>query len=167
MMHEIKYKRTILEPSVRDASGSFDRLNILIYRYGKDYSRSRCNRNFGVTFSANVPGAIVVTAKTYDELLKEIPETLKFHVEGMVADGDDVPRWLADGDYEISYHLDAAALIHSCERYASLAAISRASGVNECLLSHYANGIKTPRAKQRMRIVEGIHKIGRTLLNIS
>lgn len=126
-----------------------------------------CNRNFGVTFSANVPGAIVVTAKTYDELLKEIPETLKFHVEGMVADGDDVPRWLADGDYEISYHLDAAALIHSCERYASLAAISRASGVNERLLSHYANGIKTPRAKQRMRIVEGIHKIGRTLLNIS
>jgi hypothetical protein len=116
-----------------------------------------CNRNFGVTFSANVPGAIVVTAKTYDELLKEIPETLKFHVEGMVA----------DGDYEISYHLDAAALIHSCERYASLAAISRASGVNERLLSHYANGIKTPRAKQRMRIVEGIHKIGRTLLNIS
>ena len=116
-----------------------------------------CNRNFGVTFSSNVPGAIVVTAKTYDELLKEIPETLKFHVEGMVA----------DGDYEISYHLDAAALIHSCERYASLAAISRASGVNERLLSHYANGIKTPRAKQRMRIVEGIHKIGRTLLNIS
>lgn len=39
-----------------------------------------CNRNFGVTFSANVPGAIVVTAKTYDELLKEIPETLKFHL---------------------------------------------------------------------------------------
>lgn len=116
-----------------------------------------CNRNFGAMFPANVPGAIVVTAKTYDELLKEIPETLKFHVEGMVA----------DGDYEISYHLDAAALIHSCERYASLAAISRASGVNERLLSHYANGIKTPRAKQRMRIVEGIHKIGRTLLNIS
>lgn len=116
-----------------------------------------CDRNFGVTFSANVPGAIVVTAKTYDELLKEIPETLKFNVEGMVA----------DGDYEISYHLDAVALIHSCERYASLAAISRASGVNERLLSHYANGIKTPRAKQRMRIVEGIHKIGRTLLNIT
>ena len=119
-----------------------------------------CDRNFGAMFPDNVPGAIVVTAKTYDELLKEIPETLKFHVEGMVADGDDVPRWLAD-------HLDAAALIHSCERYASLAAISRASGVNERLLSHYANGIKTPRAKQRLRIVEGIHKIGRTLLNIS
>ena len=45
-----------------------------------------CDRNFGAMFPDNVPGAIVITAKTYDELLKEIPETLKFHVEGMVAD---------------------------------------------------------------------------------
>ena len=35
-----------------------------------------CERNFGAMFPDNVPGAIVVTAKTYDELLKEIPETL-------------------------------------------------------------------------------------------
>lgn len=39
-----------------------------------------CDRNFGAMFPDNVPGAIVVTAKTYDELLKEIPETLKFHL---------------------------------------------------------------------------------------
>ena len=125
-----------------------------------------CDHNYGAAFGSNVPGAVVLTAKTYDGLMKEIPETLRFHVDGMVADGDDVPQWLRDGDYEFEYHLDTAALLRSCERYASLAAISRASGVNERLLSHYANGIKKPREKQRERIVSGLHKIGRTLLEV-
>lgn len=125
-----------------------------------------CDHNFGATFSDNVPGAVVLTAKTYDVLMKEIPETLQFHVEGMVADGDEVPEWLRNGEYEFDYELDTAALIRSCEQYASLAAISRASGVNERLLSHYANGIKKPRPQQRKRIVEGLHEIGRKLIAV-
>lgn len=125
-----------------------------------------CDHNFGATFSNNVPGAVVLTAKTYDELMKEIPETLQFHIDGMVADGDDVPEWLRNGDYEFEYVLDTAALIRSCEQYASLAAISRASGVNERLLSHYANGLKKPRAEQRKRIVNGLHEIGRKLIAV-
>ncbi|KGF51568.1 CopG family transcriptional regulator [Prevotella amnii] len=125
-----------------------------------------CDHNFGATFGDNVPGAVVLTAKTYDVLMKEIPETLQFHVEGMVADGDEVPEWLRNGEYEFDYELDTAALIRSCEQYASLAAISRASGVNERLLSHYANGIKKPRPQQRKRIVEGLHEIGRKLIAV-
>ncbi|EFN91207.1 hypothetical protein HMPREF9018_0945 [Prevotella amnii CRIS 21A-A] len=125
-----------------------------------------CDHNFGATFGDNVPGAVVLTAKTYDVLMKEIPETLQFHVEGMVADGDEVPEWLRNGEYEFDYELDTAALIRSCEQYASLAAISRASGVNERLLSHYANGIKKPRPQQRERIVEGLHEIGRKLIAV-
>lgn len=125
-----------------------------------------CDHNFGATFGDNVPGAVVLTAKTYDVLMKEIPETLQFHVKGMVADGDEVPEWLRNGEYEFDYELDTAALIRSCEQYASLAAISRASGVNERLLSHYANGIKKPRPQQRKRIVEGLHEIGRKLIAV-
>lgn len=125
-----------------------------------------CDHNFGATFGDNIPGAVVLTAKTYDVLMKEIPETLQFHVEGMVADGDEVPEWLRNGEYEFDYELDTAALIRSCEQYASLAAISRASGVNERLLSHYANGIKKPRPQQRKRIVEGLHEIGRKLIAV-
>ena len=125
-----------------------------------------CGHNFGATFSDNVPGAIALTARTYQELMKAIPETLQFHVEGLLADGDAVPEWLAKGAYEFEYHLDTAALIRSCEQYASLAAISRASGVNARLLSHYANGLKKPRPAQRQRIVEGLHKIGRHLMSV-
>ena len=127
---------------------------------------SWCDKNFGASLSENVPGAVVITAKSYDELVDEVRETLNFHVEGMVADGDDVPQWLRDGDYEFEYHLDAAALLQMCSPYASIAAISRASGINQHLLSHYANGIKKPRLAQRKRIIEGIHKIGRELIAV-
>ena len=107
-----------------------------------------------------------VTAKAYDELIDEIRKTLDFHVEGMIADDDDVPQWLRDGDYELEYHLDTAALLQMCSPYASIAAISRASGINQHQLSHYANGIKKPRPEQRRRIVDGIHKIGEELISV-
>ena len=126
-----------------------------------------CDKNFGASLSDNVPGAVVLTAKSYEELLREVPETLRFHVEGMVEDGDDVPQWLREGDYELEYNLvDVATILRAYEPFASLAAISRASGINQHLLSHSANRIKQPRPLQRQRIVDGIHKIGRELLAV-
>ena len=126
-----------------------------------------CDKNFGASLGENVPGAVVVTAKTFDELQKEIKETLEFHLEGMAKDGDEVPQWLVDGDYEFEYNfMDVAALLRAYEPFVSLAAISRSSGINQHLLSHYANGIKKPRPQQRERIVKGIHNIGKELLAI-
>ena len=126
-----------------------------------------CDKNFGAKLSDNVPGAVVLTAKSYEELLREVPETLRFHVEGMVKDGDNVPQWLRDGDYEFVYNLlDVATILRAYEPYISLAALSRASGINQHLLSHYANRMKQPRPQQRQRIVDGIHKIGRELLAV-
>ena len=126
-----------------------------------------CDKNFGASLGENVPGAVVVTAKTFAELQKEVKDTLAFHVEGMVRDGDEVPQWLAEGDYEFEYNfMDVAALLRAYEPFVSLAAISRSSGINQHLLSHYANGIKKPRQQQRERIVEGIHNIGKELLAI-
>lgn len=126
-----------------------------------------CDKNFGASLGENVPGAVVVTAKTFAELQKEVKDTLAFHVEGMVKDGDEVPQWLAESDYEFEYNfIDVAALLRAYEPFVSLAAISRSSGINQHLLSHYANGIKKPRQQQRERIVEGIHNIGKELLAI-
>ena len=126
-----------------------------------------CNKNFSASLSDNVPGSVVFTADTFSELQKEAKESLEFHVEGMIADGDDVPQWLVDGDYEFEYHfLDAAAVLRAYEPYLSLAAISRASGINQHQLSHYANGMKKPRPQQRQRIIDSIHKIGRELLAV-
>ena len=126
-----------------------------------------CDKNFGASFGENVPGAVVFTAKTFDELVNEAEETLRFHVEGMLEDGDDVPQWLRDGDYELEYnYIDVVTLLRACESYASLAAISRATGINQNQLSHYATGIKRPRPEQRKRIVDGLHYIGRRLMAV-
>lgn len=125
-----------------------------------------CNKNFGAVVGDNVPGCVVATAKSYDELQRNITESLRWHIEGMKEDGDDVPQWLAEGDYELEWHLETSALIRCSEEYTTIAAISHASGVNQHQLSHYANGIKKARPQQRERIVAGIHKIGKELMAI-
>ena len=126
-----------------------------------------CDRNFGASFGENIPGAVVLTAKSFEELTKEAPETLRSHVECMLEDGEEVPQWLRDGDYELEYnYVDVATLLRACEDYASLAAISRATGINQNQLSHYATRLKRPRPEQRKRIVEGLHHIGARLMAV-
>ena len=95
---------------------------------------------------------MVFTARTFAELQKEAKESLEFQ-EGLLEDGVDVPQWLKDGDYEFVYNYqDIFTLLRAYEPYISLAAISRASGINQGQLSHYANGLKKPRLEQRKRI---------------
>ena len=85
----------------------------------------------------------------------------------MREDGDSIPKWVSENNSEFEWELNAAALIRACEPYTSLAAIAWASGINEQQLSHYANGVKTPRPQQRQRIVAGIHKIGEALMQVN
>ena len=90
-----------------------------------------CDRNFGGSFGDNVPGAVVFTARTFTGLIKEAKDTLRFHIDGMVEDGEYVPQWLKDGDYEFVFkYEEVATLLHAYEPHVSLAAISRASGIN-------------------------------------
>lgn len=84
----------------------------------------------------------------------------------MVEDGEEVPEWLANGQYDIEYTLSSAALLRQAENYTTMAAISRATGINQKLLSNYANAVKVPRPAQRQRIVDGLHAIGRQFLSV-
>lgn len=125
-----------------------------------------CNKNFGASVDEKVPGAVVVTNKTLEGLKQAVAEAIVFHVEGMLADGDEVPQWLENGDYQLEWLLTPAAIIRGAEEYTTLSMISKATGINERLLSHYANGLKIPRAPQRQRIVNGVHKIGKEILSV-
>lgn len=124
-----------------------------------------CNKNFSGSFSENVPGGVAFTADTYEKMLCEAQETLDFHLQGYVEDGE-TPQWYLDKDYELVFQPTAAALLHSLDADLSLASISRATGINQAQLSHYANGLKIPRPAQRQRIIDGIHAIGRRLLAV-
>ena len=64
-----------------------------------------CDRNYGGSLGSNVPGAVVLTAPTFEALQKEVKESLEFYVEGLMENGEDVPEWLKNGDYEFEYNI--------------------------------------------------------------
>ena len=64
-----------------------------------------CDRNYGGSLGSNVPGAVVFTAPTFESLQKEAKESLEFHIEGLMVNGEDVPEWLKNGDYEFEYNI--------------------------------------------------------------
>ena len=121
--------------------------------------------NYCGSYSENVPGAAVFTAATYEDAKLEAQETLDFHMEGYAEEGK-APQWYLDKEYELEFQLSVAALLHSLGADISLASISRATGINQTQLSHYANGLKVPRPKQHQRIIDGIHAIGRRLIAV-
>ncbi|MDE6022372.1 MAG: type II toxin-antitoxin system HicB family antitoxin [Muribaculaceae bacterium] len=123
--------------------------------------------NFGCAWSDDVAGTVVVTAKTLDKLKSDFEESLRLHIEGCLEDGDELPEYLVNGDYEIEYVLNTAALLRDAEEYTTMAALSRASGINQKQLSHYASGIKNPRPVQVERIKAGLKRIGTQLLALS
>lgn len=63
----------------------------------------KCESNYSASLSDNVPGAVVLTADTLEGIKAKTPDTLRFHIEGMVADGDDVPQWFLEGNYKFEY----------------------------------------------------------------
>ena len=126
---------------------------------------SWCENSFTASFGDNVPGTVVFTADTFVGLRKEAAECLASHVDDMVADGVEVSQWLASKEYEFEYKfLDVASLLKAYEPYLSLAAISRVTGINQNLLSQYANGLKKAGQYQMKRIMDGVHKIGEELM---
>lgn len=126
-----------------------------------------CDKNFGAVTEENVLcGMVVATSKSYEGLMDELAAAVREHIEGLVQDGEVLPDWLVRGDYEFDVELGMAALLRKCEQFTSLAAISRASGINQQQLSHYASGLRTPRQEQRKRIIDGIHRIGQEFLSV-
>ena len=128
---------------------------------------SWCENKFSASLGDIVSGASVLKADTFVELQIEVKESLDSHFKGMVADGNEAPRWIVKNEYEIEYKfLDATSLLNAYSTYISLAVISRVSGINQNLLSQYANGLKKARPNQMKRIAEAIHIIGKELVAV-
>lgn len=125
-----------------------------------------CEKNFACVWGCPDFGSIIVTNKTLEGLKKEFQKSLQWQIEDMLADGDDVPQWLASGDFEIDYDLHISAILRNAEQFTTMAAISRASGINQRQLTHYASSLKEPRPAQRERIIAGLHRIGESFLAI-
>ncbi len=111
-------------------------------------------------------GAVLCTNKSLEGLKADFEASIQSQALEMNADGEDVPGWLVSGDYKIEYTLAVSALLRQAERFTTMAVISRFTGINQKLLSHYANSVKIPRAAQRERIINGLHAIGQQFLAV-
>ncbi len=127
---------------------------------------SWADKNYCCGWGLEGIGAILCTNKDIEALKAEFEETLRFHVEAMAEDGEAVPHWLLSGEYTIEYTLAVSAMLRQAELFTTMAAISRATGINQRLLSNYASSVKKPRPTQRERIVQGLHDIGRRFLAV-
>lgn len=123
-----------------------------------DKNYAACTEDF-----ETLNGVVVATSKTFDGLKKELESALRFHIAGSLQDGDILPKWLVDGDYELEYAMEISALLHKLDGIITRSAIARATGINERQIGHYASGHRRPRAEQRDKIINGIHCISKEL----
>ncbi|MCQ2285023.1 MAG: type II toxin-antitoxin system HicB family antitoxin [Bacteroidales bacterium] len=128
-----------------------EQINVMVDWCGKNYA-SYIN-------DPRINGVILSTGKTLDELQRETEDSLQFHLESCIADGDPIPESIKNGEYELVYEKQVSAILHEVQQYTSLAAISRVTGIRHAQLSHYASGRSKPRPRQRERIVEGLRQI--------
>ncbi len=113
-----------------------------------------------------INGIVVATHKNLESLKANFKETIEFHIQGCVRSGDKIQDWLVAGNYEVEYSYEVSALLHRLDGIVSRAAIARATGINERQIGHYASGLHKPRTDQRKRIIEGIHNIGKQLMQV-
>ncbi len=116
--------------------------------------------NFGAA-PANEDIASVATGKTLEEVENNIVEALRFHVEGMLEDGEPVPDFLM-GEWEPEFHLSTRAQLKYTDNYITLKALARETGIAEQQLGYYANGQRHPRPEMQCRISSGIQATRRS-----
>lgn len=71
--------------------------------------------NFCSGWSDDNLGTVAVTGESVEAVKMGFADALRFHIDGCVADGDTCPMYLTEGDYELDFQLDAAALLRIAE----------------------------------------------------
>lgn len=107
----------------------------------------------------------VTTGDSISEIKENIKEAIQMHLDGMIEDGDEIPKEFKD-EYELVFIFDLETFLSFYEKYFTRRALSRLSGINESLLSQYAIGLKKPRKKQSKKLEESIHTLAKELLQI-
>ncbi len=124
------------------------KIQILIDWVPNNYGAAPMNENI----------ACVATGSSLEEVKQNIMEALRFHVQGIIADGESVPEEL-QGSLEAVFHLSTRALLKYTGGYITQKALSKETGIAEQQLSHYANGLRHPRPAIQKKIIDGVQAI--------
>ncbi len=113
--------------------------------------------------SGEVNGIVMVTHKTLVGVKEAFRQAFQFHVENSVADGDELPDYIIEGNYELDFELQVSALLHKLDGIITRAALSRVTGIDQRQLGHYIQGRREPRQKTRQKILLGVQQLGKEL----
>ena len=97
---------------------------------------------------------------------KELQESIDIFIKWAKEDGEEYPS-IFDGEYSFEYKFNIESLLCCYNGILSRAALSRISGINEKQLGHYACGRSRPRQAQKVKIIEGLHRLGNELLAVT
>lgn len=117
-----------------------------------------------VAYIDNLPGCIA-TGDTPEAIEASMREAVELHVELSKEAGAKVPV-VFQKEYELIFKYEPKALFAQYAGIITPAAMERLTGISRKQLSHYATGLKSPRADQRKKITSGLHKLGRELSRI-
>jgi predicted RNase H-like HicB family nuclease len=78
---------------------------------------------------------------------------------------ENIPEGLK-GEYEIKYQFDSASLLSYYQGIFTNAAIERLTGINQRQIQRYAAGESKPRPEQKAKIRNGLHKLGKELIDL-
>lgn len=70
------------------------------------------------------------------------------------------------GEYEIKFQFDPASLLSYYQGIFTNAAIERLTGINQRQIQRYASGESNPRPEQKAKIRNGLHKLGKELIEL-
>jgi hypothetical protein len=107
----------------------------------------------------------IATGDTLEQVKQRIEEALDFHLAGMKEEGLDIPE-VFQNDYKLTYKIDIESLFNWFSGVLTKSGISKLTGMNQSLISQYANGMKKPGPRQVKKIEEAIHNFGEELLSI-
>ena len=121
----------------------------------------------GENFSAYVADVdgIAVTGDSIDEIKTSMCDAIVDFVEISNELGLEIPC-LLKGDYELAFELDVCSFLKIYEGIFTKAGLERLTGINQKQLWHYANGKSKPRQAQRLKIEQGLHRLGNELISL-
>jgi predicted RNase H-like HicB family nuclease len=118
-------------------------------------------------YSAFIPEleGCVATGATIQDTKRKLLEAVAFHIEGMENEGLEIPEPFK-GEYDFEYKIDIQSLFEWFAGILTKSGLAKLTGMNQSLISQYANGIKKPSEKQTTKIQDAIHEFGEELLEV-
>jgi len=98
--------------------------------------------------------------KTVEETIEDFRIGYEEIKETYQSVGKEIP------ELEFEFKYDTASFLAAYSNVLSLAGLSRLTGLNQGLLSHYVTGRKKPTAKTVAKIKTSVHNFGRTLCQV-